>query len=105
MRGWQYLRKPAWNGAAELGDAEVRIVPFTPEALAKRAQIAAIYGWFRQRAVLIVVALMLFFQFLTWRAVDKMADGMSRNPPRCSEYDPCTVYVKGTVSLDSNSRR
>jgi hypothetical protein len=73
-------------------------MPFTPEALAKRDQIAAVYAWFRQRAVLIIVALMLFFQFMTWQAVNKMAEGMPRNPPRCSEYDPCTVYVKGTVS-------
>jgi hypothetical protein len=80
-------------------------MPFTPEALAKRAQIAAIYGWFRQRAVFIIVALMLFFQFMTWQAVNKMAEGMPRNPPRCSEYEPCSVYVKGTVSLDSTTIR
>ena len=80
-------------------------MPFTPEAQAKRAQIAAIYGWFRQRAVLIIVALMLLFQFLTWQVVNRMADGMQRNPPRCSAYEPCSVYVIGTVTLDSNSRR
>ena len=80
-------------------------MPFTPEALAKRAQIAAVYAWFRQRAVPIIVVLMLFFQFMTWQAVNKMADRMPRDPPRCSDYDPCSVYVKGTVSLDSNSRR
>jgi hypothetical protein len=80
-------------------------VPFTPEALEKRAKIAAAYGWVRQRAVLIIVALMLLFQFMTWQAVNRMADGMPRNPPRCSAYEPCSVYVIGTVTLDSNSRR
>jgi hypothetical protein len=80
-------------------------MPYTPEAQAKRAKIAAIYGWFRQRFVLFIVAAMLILQFMTWRAVDKMAEMMPRDPPRCSEYEPCSVYVKGTVSLDSNSRR
>jgi hypothetical protein len=80
-------------------------MPYTPEALAKRAQVVAIYGWFRQRAIFIVVVFMLFFQFMTWRAVDKMAEMMPRDPPRCSDHDPCSVYVKGSVSLDSNSRR
>jgi hypothetical protein len=31
------------------------MMPYTPEALAKRAKIAAVYGWFRQRLVLIFV--------------------------------------------------
>jgi hypothetical protein len=43
-------------------------VPFAPGA---EARAAGIYGWFRQRTVLIIVALMLFFQFMTWRAADK----------------------------------
>jgi hypothetical protein len=80
-------------------------VPFTLEAQAKRAQIAAICGWFRQRAILIIVALMPFFQFITWQAMNRMADGMPHNPPRCSAYEPCSVSVIGTVTLDSNSRR
>jgi hypothetical protein len=63
------------------------------------------WGWFRQRAVPLIVVLMLFLQFMTWQAVNKMAERMPRDPPRCSDYDPCSVYVKGTVSLDSNSRR
>jgi len=46
-------------------------VPFTPEAQAKRAQVAAVYDWFRRRLVLIIVAIMLVLQFLTWRAVER----------------------------------
>jgi hypothetical protein len=77
-------------------------MPFTPEAQAK---FAAIYGWFRQRLVLMIVAMMLLLQFLTWRAIERVAQGLPRDPPQCSGYDPCNVYVKGTVTLDSNSRR
>jgi hypothetical protein len=44
-------------------------MPFTEEAQAK---IAAIYGWFRQRLVLLVIGIMLFLQFMTWRAVDRL---------------------------------
>jgi hypothetical protein len=80
-------------------------VPFTPAAQAKRAQVAAIYDWFRRRLVLIIVAVMLLLQFLTWRAVERVADSLPRDPPRCSEYDPCNVYVKGPVSLDSDTVR
>jgi hypothetical protein len=80
-------------------------MPITPEAQAKRAQIAAIYGWLRQRLVLVIVASMLLLQFLTWRAVERVAQGLPRDPPRCSEYDPCNVYVKGSVSLDSDTVR
>src|SRR5450631_3916983 len=47
-------------------------MPFTPEALAKRAQVAAVYGWFRQRIVLLIVCIMLFLQFMTWRAIDRL---------------------------------
>lgn len=77
-------------------------MPFKPEATAK---VVAIYEWFRRRLVLIIVAVMLLLQFLTWRAVERVAQGLPGDPPRCSQYDPCTVYVKGSVSLDSNSRR
>ena len=87
----------------EGNDAEVQIVPFTPEALAKRAQVAAVYEWFRRRLVLIIVAIMLLLQFLTWRAIERVAQGLPRDPPRCSEYDPCNVYVKGSVKLDSDT--
>jgi hypothetical protein len=80
-------------------------VPYTPEALAKRAQVAAVYEWFRQRLVLIIVAIMLLLQFLTWRAIERVAQGLPRDPPRCSEYDPCNVYVKGPVILDSDTVR
>ena len=80
-------------------------MPFTPEALAKRAKIAAIYGWFRQRLVLVIVAAMLIMQFMTWQAIERVAQGLPRDPPRCSEYDPCNVYVKGSVSLDSDTVR
>jgi hypothetical protein len=78
---------------------------YTPEAQAKRAKIAAIYGWFRQRLVLMTVAIMLLLQFLTWRAIERVAQGLPRDPPRCSEYDPCNVYVKGSVILDSDTVR
>jgi hypothetical protein len=80
-------------------------VPFTPEALAKRAKVAAAYGWFRQRLVLIIVAALLTMQFMTWRSIEEMRRDLPRSPPRCSAYEPCSVYVIGTVTLDSNSRR
>ena len=80
-------------------------MPFTPEAQVKRAQVATIYGWLRQRLVLIIVTSMLLLQFLTWRALEKVAERLPRDPPRCSEYDPCNVYVKGSVSLDSDTVR
>jgi hypothetical protein len=80
-------------------------VPFTPEAQAKRAQVAAVYDWFRRRLVLIIVAIMLVLQFLTWRAVERVVQGLPRDPPRCSEYDPCNVYVRGSVTLDSDTMR
>jgi hypothetical protein len=74
----------------------INVVPFTPEA---RAQVFAAYDWFRRRLVLIIVAVMLALQFLTWRAVERVADGLPRDPPRCSTYDPCVV------SLDEYSIR
>jgi hypothetical protein len=88
--------------AAGRGDSAM---PYTPEALVKRAKVAAVYGWFRQRLVLFILAAMLITQFMTWQAIEKVAQGLPRDPPRCTEYDPCSVYVKGTVSLDSSSRR
>jgi hypothetical protein len=45
-------------------------MPYTPEAQAK---IAAIYGWFRQQLVLLIVVAMLIMQFMTWRAIDRGA--------------------------------
>lgn len=65
----------------------------------------ALFRWFRRNLVLIIVLVMLLFQFLNWRAIDRLADSMPRDPPRCSEYEPCSVYVKGTVALDPASRR
>ena len=47
-------------------------MPFTPEA--QRAQAAAVYGWFRRWFALIIVAIMLLLQFLTWRAVERVHD-------------------------------
>jgi hypothetical protein len=55
-------------------------VPFTPEALAKRAKVAAVYGWFRQRLVLLIVAAMLVLQFMTWRAIETMRQGLPGSP-------------------------
>jgi hypothetical protein len=80
-------------------------MPYTPEALAKRAKLAAAYAWFRQRLVMIIVSVMLILQFMTWRAIERVAQGLPRDPPRCSEYDPCNVYVKGSVILDSDTVR
>jgi hypothetical protein len=77
-------------------------MPFTPEAQEK---IAAICGWFRQRLVLLIVGVMLFLQFMTWRSIVEMRRDLPGSPPRCSAYEPCSVYVIGTVTLDSNSRR
>jgi hypothetical protein len=68
-------------------------MPYTPEALAKRAKIAAIYGWFRQRFVLIIVGAILVLQFATWRSIEGMRSDLPRNPPRCSTYDPCVVSL------------
>jgi len=69
-------------------------VPFTPEASAK---IQAIYGWFRQPLVVLFVTGLLVLQFMTWRSIEAIRQDLPRNPPRCSEYDPCSVYVKGSV--------
>jgi hypothetical protein len=80
-------------------------MPYTPEAQEKRAKLAVIYAWFRQRLVLIIVFMMLILQFMTWQAIERMAQGMPRDAPRCSEYDPCNVYVKGSVSLDADTVR
>jgi hypothetical protein len=77
-------------------------VPFTPEAQAKRAQIAAIYGWFRQRLVLLIVGAMLILQFMTWRSIERVATFMPSSPD-CNYQTRC--YVQGTVSLDSNTIR
>ena len=66
-------------------------MPFTPEAQAKRAQAAAVYEWFRRRLVLIIVSIMLVLQFLTWRALERVAQGLPRDPPSCNAYDPCSV--------------
>jgi hypothetical protein len=68
-------------------------MPFTPEALAKRDQIAAVYAWFRQRLVLIVVSIMLILQFMTWRSIEGMRRDLPRDPPRCSTSDPCMVQL------------
>jgi hypothetical protein len=65
-------------------------MPFTLEAQAK---IAAIYGWFRQRLVLLIVAAMLVLQFMTWRSIEEMRVDLPRSPPRCSTYDPCVVSL------------
>jgi hypothetical protein len=46
-----------------------------PGTQAKRAQAAAVYDWFRRRLVLIIVAIMLLLQFLTWRAIESIAQG------------------------------
>jgi hypothetical protein len=72
-------------------------MPFTEEAQAK---IAAIYGWFRQRLVLLVIGIMLFLQFMTWRAVDRL---YIPNPPACSYFSPC--FVRGTVGLEDDTIR
>jgi hypothetical protein len=91
---------------ATAGRETVPRMPFTPEALAKRAQLAAVYGWFRQRIVLLIVCIMLFLQFMTWRAIDRL---YIPSPPDCSSRSPCyvlgTVSVQGTVSLDSTTIR
>jgi hypothetical protein len=75
-------------------------MPFTPEALEKRAQVAAVYAWFRQRLVLIVVLIMLILQFMTWRAISGL---YIPSPPSCSRDYPC--HVQGTVSLDEYTIR
>jgi hypothetical protein len=68
-------------------------MPYTPEALAKRAKIAAAYGWFRQRLVLLFVTGLLVLQFMTWRSMEEMRRDLPRSPPRCSTYDPCVVSL------------
>ena len=68
-------------------------MPFTPEALAKRAKVASVYGWFRQRIVLLIVCIMLFLQFMTWRSIEGMRRDLPSSPPRCSTYDPCVVEL------------
>jgi hypothetical protein len=75
-------------------------MPYTPEALAKRAKVAAVYAWFRQRLVLIIVSIMLILQFMTWRAIDQL---YIPRPPDCSYRYPC--YIQGTVSLDDHTIR
>jgi hypothetical protein len=75
-------------------------MPFTPEALEKRDQVAAVYGWFRQRLVLIVVLIMLILQFMTWRAISGL---YIPSPPSCSRDYPC--HVQGNVSLDEYTIR
>lgn len=68
-------------------------MPFTPEALAKRAQLVAIYGWFRQRLVLFLVCALLALQVLTWQAIRDLGHYFPRDPPRCSSFDPCVVEL------------
>jgi hypothetical protein len=75
-------------------------MPFTPEALAKRAKIAAGYAWFRQRLVLIIVSIMLILQFMTWRTMSEL---YIPRPPSCSRDSPC--YVQGIISLDEYTIR
>jgi hypothetical protein len=75
-------------------------MPYTPEALAKRAQVAAVYGWFRQRFVLMIVLIMLILQFMTWRAI---SDLYIPSAPSCSRDYPC--HVQGIVSLDEYTIR
>ena len=65
-------------------------MPFTPEAQAK---IAVIYGWFRQRLVLLIVVAMLVMQFMTWRSIEAMRQDLPKNPPRCGTFDPCIVEL------------
>jgi hypothetical protein len=77
-------------------------MPYTPEALAMRAQVAVVYGWFRQRLVLIIVSVMLILQFLTWRTMDRIAANLP-DPPDCRSRSPC--YIQGTVSLDGYTIR
>jgi hypothetical protein len=77
-------------------------MPYTPEALAKRAKVAAIYGWVRQRIVLLIVALMLILQFLTWRATERIAANLP-DPPDFRSRSPC--HIQGTVSLDEYTLR
>jgi hypothetical protein len=78
-------------------------MPYTPEALAKRAQVAAAYAWLRQRLVLIIVSIMLILQFMTWRSIERVATSMPSSPPNCRYQTPC--HVQGTVSLDNDTIR
>jgi hypothetical protein len=73
-----------WGGSA---------MPYTPEAQAKRAKIAAIYGWFRQRLVLLIVCSMLFLQFMTWRAIVDLQRHLPSDPADCNSSSPCTVQL------------
>ena len=68
-------------------------MPYTPEALAKRAKLAAAYAWFRQRLVLIIVSVMLFLQFMTWRAIVDLQRHLPSDPPDCNSSSPCTVQL------------
>jgi len=65
-------------------------MPFTLEAQTK---FAAIYSWFRQRLVLLIVGVMLLLQFITWRSIEEMRRELPSSPPRCSTYDPCVVEL------------
>jgi hypothetical protein len=65
-------------------------VPYTPEA---KARFSTVYAWFRQRLVLLIVVAMLILQFMTWRAIETMRQGLPGSPPRCSTYDPCVVSL------------
>lgn len=65
-------------------------MPLKPEA---RAQVAAIYGWFRHRLVLFLVCALLAFQVLTWQAIRDLSGYFPRNPPRCTSFDPCVVEL------------
>ena len=75
-------------------------MPYTPEAQAK---IAALYGWFRQRLVLLIVTAMLVLQFITWRSIERVATSMPSSPPDCDYRRPC--HVQGIVSLDNDTIR
>lgn len=68
-------------------------MPLTPWALEKRERVAAAYRWVRQHLVLIIFAAMLVLQFMTWRATERVAHALPRDPPRCGTYDPCAVEL------------
>jgi len=74
-------------------DCGVNFIPYTPEALVKRAKVAAVYGWIRQRPVLLFVTGLPILQFMTWRSIEAMRQDLPRNPPRCGTYDPCIVEL------------
>ena len=48
------------------------MMPHTPEALANGPKSPLFTAGFRQRFVLLIVAVMLVMQFLTWRAIEEM---------------------------------